>query len=268
MKFYRSQNLQLSSHFQQIKHSLSKSYIMPFTFSHPAIILPFQRLNSHYVSITGLIAGSIAPDFEYFIRMKMMGHCSHTALGALTIDLPITIIIALLFHQIVKKTLINHLPYYGRTRLEVLRQFNFWSYFKQNWWIFLLSAIIGIYSHILWDDFTHKTGYFVQQFPFLQSSISLEILGKKTPIYWFLQQGSTLIGGLLVVYYFHHQPKMAVTSQKIAWKYWLFLAIIALIIFSIRLYTFEKIIFGHIAVASISSILLSLIINGIAFRKH
>ncbi len=240
---------------------------MPFTFSHPAIILPFQKLNTRYLSMTGLIIGSLAPDFEYFIRMKMMGHCSHTALGVWVLDLPIAFIVAFLFHQIVKKPFINHLPSYARTRLETLRSFDFWNYFKSNWWIFLYSAIIGIYSHILWDDFTHETGYFVQQFPFLQAHISMEILGKQPPVYWLLQQGSTLIGGLFVAYFFHQQPKTSVPIQKINWKYWLFFIAIVATIFSVRLWTLEKIIFGHFAVALISSVLLSLIISGITFRN-
>ncbi|SEF46838.1 protein of unknown function [Flavobacterium urumqiense] len=42
---------------------------MPFTFSHPAIILPF--LKNKKLSATALIIGSMSPDFEYFFRMKM-----------------------------------------------------------------------------------------------------------------------------------------------------------------------------------------------------
>jgi len=43
---------------------------MPFTFSHPAIVLPLATLRRQWISATGLIIGSITPDFEYFIRMK------------------------------------------------------------------------------------------------------------------------------------------------------------------------------------------------------
>ncbi|WP_262496247.1 DUF4184 family protein [Flavobacterium piscis] len=39
---------------------------MPFTFSHPAIILPLKYLPKNWISLTGLIIGSLTPDFEYF----------------------------------------------------------------------------------------------------------------------------------------------------------------------------------------------------------
>ena len=57
---------------------------MPFTFSHPAIILPLKKLPKKYISMTGLIVGSIAPDFEYFLRMK--SKYSHTMSGILWYD--------------------------------------------------------------------------------------------------------------------------------------------------------------------------------------
>jgi hypothetical protein len=42
---------------------------MPFTFAHPAIVLPLKHLPKRWYSLTGLIIGSMTPDFEYFIRM-------------------------------------------------------------------------------------------------------------------------------------------------------------------------------------------------------
>ncbi len=51
---------------------------MPFTFSHPAIILPLKYLPQNWFSLTGLIIGSLTRDFEYFIRMKVRSNYSHT----------------------------------------------------------------------------------------------------------------------------------------------------------------------------------------------
>ena len=45
---------------------------MPFTFSHPAIVLPLVRKSGHWFSATGLIIGSLTPDFEYFMRMRIV----------------------------------------------------------------------------------------------------------------------------------------------------------------------------------------------------
>ena len=39
---------------------------MPFTFAHPAAVLPFAKKHSSYISVTALILGSMAPDFPIF----------------------------------------------------------------------------------------------------------------------------------------------------------------------------------------------------------
>ncbi|OTG97935.1 hypothetical protein B9T24_00750 [Acinetobacter sp. ANC 4654] len=45
---------------------------MPFTFSHTAAVFLFKPwLNK--LSLTGLALGCMAPDFEYFLRMRMQG---------------------------------------------------------------------------------------------------------------------------------------------------------------------------------------------------
>ncbi len=45
---------------------------MPFTFAHPAAVLPFMKKQSKYISVTALILGSMAPDFEYFYILDRM----------------------------------------------------------------------------------------------------------------------------------------------------------------------------------------------------
>lgn len=83
---------------------------MPFTFSHPAIVLPLAFLPKKIISITGLIIGSLTPDFEYFIRMKLSSEYSHTISGVFLFDLPLGIILTFLFHGIVRNKLIDNLP--------------------------------------------------------------------------------------------------------------------------------------------------------------
>ena len=52
---------------------------MPFTPAHPAIVLPLIR--SRYFSATGLIIGSLSPDFEYFFKMSVDSIYSHSKGG-------------------------------------------------------------------------------------------------------------------------------------------------------------------------------------------
>lgn len=59
---------------------------MPFTFSHPAIVLPLTSLPKRCISVTGFVIGSLTPDFEYFIRMKVKSEYSHTISGLFWFD--------------------------------------------------------------------------------------------------------------------------------------------------------------------------------------
>lgn len=88
---------------------------MPFTFAHPAAILPFTKRNSSYISVTALILGSMAPDFEYFLHFRPYGVIGHTWLGFLYLNLPLVFLLAYMYHYILKKPFITHLlkPFAG-----------------------------------------------------------------------------------------------------------------------------------------------------------
>ena len=83
---------------------------MPFTPAHTAIILPLLRFDNRYVSSTALIIGSMAPDFEYFLKFSVDSKFSHTWSGVLYFDIPVVIFLALIFHGVVKNNLIHNLP--------------------------------------------------------------------------------------------------------------------------------------------------------------
>jgi hypothetical protein len=87
------------------------NYSMPFTFSHPALVLPLYAAGKKYLSLPGLVMGSIAPDFEYFLRMKKgISYYSHTTAGLLYFNLPLSLVLLFVFHEIVRNLLILHLP--------------------------------------------------------------------------------------------------------------------------------------------------------------
>jgi hypothetical protein len=166
---------------------------MPFTLSHPAIILPLYRLR--YLDFTALAVGSMAPDLEYFFRPQALSVWGHSPVGLLFFNLPLTIVVALLFHQIIKPALIPQLPapydhYYSAARYQS------WITTPASYWKIPLSAIIGAASHVLWDSFTHRSGFFVNQLPLLKSSFPIANLN--LPIYTLLQYGFSLIGLLTI----------------------------------------------------------------------
>src|SRR5688572_23246956 len=108
---------------------------MPFTPAHPAIVLPFIKWR--YFSATGLIIGSLSPDFEYFFKMSVNSLYSHSKAGLFFFDLPVTLVLSILFHQLVKANFIGNLPAFLQARFQDALRLDFLSYLRRNWWIFL-----------------------------------------------------------------------------------------------------------------------------------
>ena len=233
---------------------------MPFTFSHPAIILPLTFLPKQWFSLTGLVIGSLTPDFEYFLRMRIKSNYSHTIDGLFWFDLPLGLLLAFVFHNIVRDTLYDNFPTILKSRFSAFKQFNWNRHFRQNWLVVSISILIGSASHIFWDSFTHDHGYFVQIIPTLQNSV--DILNRQIPILKILQHSSTLLGGLLIAFAIYKLPTKKTESENINLKYWAILAVLTLTIITIRLLSgldFKQ--YGNVIVTAISAGLISLIIT-------
>lgn len=243
---------------------------MPFTLSHSAAVLPFLR--SKRLSATGLIIGTMAPDFEYFFRMNVLGIYGHTLAGVLYFDTPVVLFLAFVFHGIVKKNLIDQLPLFLQQRFQEVRNLNFVEYFKHHKLIFIVSAIIGTLTHIVWDGFTHKKQYFVQHLPEIYEGRTLSILGVNHPLWYALQILSTLVGGLLIAIYVLviMKPEGGVFNKPRI-VYWVLLALFMLVTTYVRMlfYTSTDPKYVVIAITICSSFCLGITILGlIPFKRR
>ena len=239
---------------------------MPFTFSHPAIVLPLTYLPRRWVSLTGLVIGSLTPDFEYFLRMSIKSSYSHTIDGLFWFDLPLGLLLAFIFHNMIRDSLLDNLPTFLKSRFSALRRFEWNKYFKKNLLVVTVSILIGAISHILWDGFTHEHGFFVESIPALTNKIDL--LGMQVSILKILQHSSTLIGGLVVVYAIYKLPKDNKVIGNINVRYWVIIAVITLSIIVIRLLSgldFKQ--YGNLIVTGISAGLISLTLTPWLMRK-
>ncbi|MCC3152800.1 DUF4184 family protein [Hymenobacter sp. BT770] len=132
---------------------------MPFTFSHPALVLLLLRKPTKWLSATGLLAGSVVPDFEYFLRMrKGLSYYSHTWTGLLWFDLPFAVLLTVLFHQVVRMPLLAHLPAPLSARFVPFSSLNWPQVLRNRWPVVLLSVLIGVLTHFGWDWFVHRSG--------------------------------------------------------------------------------------------------------------
>lgn len=238
---------------------------MPFTFSHPAIILPFAKIRSAYVSMSCLVVGSMTPDFQYFLQMKLKGRIMHTWYGAFWVGLPVALLSVLVFHLIVKQPLINNLPAYFQTRLRGLHDMDFLKAFRENFLAYLVCLQIGVLSHVFWDSFTHANAYFVEYMEFLSWKVDHEIFPDR-PFFRYFQHISTLVGAVAMVWYFHLLPQKHDDLRSVSFRYWLVVIGSMVSVFAIRS-SFGFRFFGDGVVSMISSLFIGLIVAGFVFHS-
>lgn len=206
---------------------------MPFTFSHPAIVLPGYYLPQRWRSLTGLVVGSIVPDFEMFLRAEAKISYSHTWHSIFWFNLPLAIVLAFLFHQIVRNPLLHHLPLFLKKRLNRFKSFDWTHHFREHTFVVIVSILIGIASHLFWDNFTHQYGIFLRWFPVLTEEFTIGAY--QAPLYYLLQLGFSVLGGLVVLYAILRLPaeKASVQEDQML-KYWSLIAIVTLFLAAVR----------------------------------
>ena len=239
---------------------------MPFTFSHPAIILPFISIKRKWRSTTGLVIGSITPDFEYFIRMEGKSYYSHTIGGVFWFDYPLAIILCFLYHQVVRNPLIDNLPPFLNKRLVVYKEFQWTDYFLRNLLMISVSVFIGIASHLLWDSFTHDDGFFVEKLPVFTEYVEFGEMG--VPVYKIFKLLCSVFGGIIIlvtIFKLKKVPKVINLSNP---GYWMVVSAISFSILVLRIYTgFRFYQQFNLVMTLISACLISLIFASVIFKK-
>jgi hypothetical protein len=232
---------------------------MPFTFAHPAIVLPLNYLPRKCISLTALVAGSMAPDFEYFFRMRTYGIYGHTISGIFFFDLPVSLLLAFLFHGIVRNPLVSHLPAFLSARLQVYTMFNWRKHFGKHWPVITLSALTGTGSHLLWDSFTHHNGFFVKLIPSLATSLP----AVHFPVYTLLQHGSTALGFLVIGWAVLQLPKSPLAQPPQSDRYyWPAIIIITVVLLAIRMKLQPVSYIGDIVATVVGAGLWALLVTG------
>lgn len=129
---------------------------MPFTFAHPVITMPWWKKKS--LPVSALIIGCMAPDFEYFVRFRAAGIWSHEGPGILLFNLPMILLLYVLFETVVRPVLFVYLPSWFPYRWD--REGKLPTSLK-GWLTVTLLGLVGVGTHLLWDQFTHKGAWIV-----------------------------------------------------------------------------------------------------------
>jgi hypothetical protein len=168
---------------------------MPFTFAHPTYAFPLTFISPRWFSVTGLVLGSMAPDFEYFLALEPHRTIGHSFTGLVVQAIPLCILFAYLIHTFVKESLILHLPSAFALNRRAYSLLCTWSLRTlRDWSIYIVSVSIGFLTHVAVDAFTHEGGYMVRQLTVLQSIVILDL-----PVYKILQHSLSMIGMIVLV---------------------------------------------------------------------
>jgi hypothetical protein len=169
---------------------------VPFTLAHGAAALPFRRLP---LVFSGLLVGTFAPDFEYFLRLNPDDGFGHTLLGTFVLTLPLALLVLWLFHTFVKLPVWRLLPDAVQCRLtNDLDEFGFHG--LARFALIVGSILLGIATHLAWDSFTHPNTWVYRHWSILSQTVHAPIVGE-IPLYKLFQHGSTVIGiGVLSIW--------------------------------------------------------------------
>lgn len=181
---------------------------MPWTFSHPAIVFPIKQSKiGKFLNLPALIIGSISPDLFYSIGLYNLSTKAHHFSGWFYTACPICIIVFILLSILSQPTeKILPIPIIFNQKYNLL-----------NLLIILFSLFIGAATHIIWDGFTHETGYFVKNISILQYNlINSPIHQQGIYVYKILQYLGSLLGVIyLLLKYKQFQHCLSHSEQKI-----------------------------------------------------
>jgi membrane-bound metal-dependent hydrolase YbcI (DUF457 family) len=242
-------------------------YQMPFTFSHPAIVLPLTCLPKKWCSLTALIIGSITPDFEYFIRMRVKSEFSHTLPGLFYFDLPLGMCLFVLFNAVVRNPLVANLPVAIRGRFLLFPSLDWRVQLRRRFGVICFSLVVGALSHLLWDSFTHAGGYYVQMIPALQKNVV--VMGATFPVFKVLQHISSILGIITILTVVFFLPVCENIPGKISTSYWfnVFGGSAGVLIIWAWLNEGE-ISIGNIVVAAIAALLFAIVLVPLIFSMN
>jgi Domain of unknown function (DUF4184) len=180
---------------------------MPFTLAHAAAAIPFRRTR---LITSAVVVGCFAPDFMFYLTLRPRHRFGHTWTGAFVLDLPLSLLILWLFHRYAKEPLWHWMPKSFRQRVTLgpraLPVKNLGDFA-----LLLVSILVGIGTHMLWDSFTHPDYWPYRHWSLLRDSIVLPIVGS-VECYTFFQYASSVIGTLVILVWFLRLPKTGTSS--------------------------------------------------------
>ena len=235
---------------------------MPFTFSHPAIVLPLNYLPKKWVSLTALVIGSLMPDLEAYVRFSSHKAHSHTWAALFWFCLPVGFLLSLLYHLLVRNPFIHNLPPFLNKKLATYTNFDWLQHLKKHWLVVSVSFLVGGASHLLWDSFSHYNGLLQILNPALTGNTV--IWGYNIEIPYLIQYLNSILGLLIIAIAIFTLPAREPTNiGKKWWYYWMIVFGITGLIFFVRWAAMESFKIDDVIVSFTAALLAAILIVSI-----
>ena len=214
---------------------------MPFTPSHAVVALPFIRTPLVPAAIA---IGAMAPDLPLFVRGLPLHYGRTHDLGWLPATVLLALVLLLVWRAVLRPAVRELTPAWLGSRLpgewdrgaigavrdtlaiSAVRERGEHQRWRVSWGgmlLLLVSLLLGVVSHIVWDLFTHEGRWGVSLLPVLDQQWG-PLLGYK----W-LQHGSSLLGlaiiGVWAIVWLARRdaasPVTRVLPDAVRWAWWL-----------------------------------------------
>jgi len=178
---------------------------VPFTVAHAAVAPPLARASRGRLPASALVIGAMAPDLEYLVFLQTRRTVGHSLLGLLTFCVPVSLLLLLVWHRVVKGPLARLLPRrWGHLAPALDRPLALGSWTARAGVV--AAVLVGAFSHLAWDAFTHSDGAAVARITPLRGMVPV----LDVHVYTALQYGCGALGmaflGIAVVLWAREQP--------------------------------------------------------------
>ena len=162
---------------------------MPFTVSHAAAVLPLAVGRPGRTLVpAALVIGSMVPDLPYFVPPYVGAGWTHAVSGPVTVDLAAGLALLAIWQFLLLRPLADFAPTWVGRRLPLPVPLR-----GARWWWAALSVVLGAYTHVLLDAFTHPGRWGTTRLDWLH------VLVGPLPAFKWLQFGLGALGLLVLL---------------------------------------------------------------------
>lgn len=130
---------------------------MPFTVSHVVAVIPLYKYLTRFGGFSALVIGSMTPDFAYLTPFLVDQRVdSHTLLGIYLFCIPMGLTVYFLYHGLMAPVIVSILP--QRLQKHLHEDLFLGKMPNISGLVLVSSLILGAFTHIFWDFFTHQSG--------------------------------------------------------------------------------------------------------------